>query len=215
MIQGCLFDMDGLLLDTERVGLDAFKTIVAAYGMGPAEAEAFYISVIGTSDANTQEQVRATFPGVDVEAMSQAWYQAVDERMHAAVPLRPTVAETLNGLAARGVPMAVVTSTHARRARAHLDQAGLLSLFVEVIGGDQVSAPKPDPAPYIAGAAALGLRPENCAAFEDSDTGTRAAAAAGCAVWQIPDLRAPDQPFPDLGQSIATTLAEAVQAAGF
>ena len=97
-------------------------------------------------------------------------------------------------------------------------------------GADQVTGPgcdgpgghrrvghgrKPDPEPYLLGADTLGLLPEACAAFEDSDTGTRAAVAAGCKVWQVPDLRPEGTQVPMIGQTLAENLADAVRDAGF
>ncbi len=215
MIQGLLFDMDGLLLDTERAGMAAFRGIALRFGVEADAADAFYVSLVGSNEAHTKDRVAEFLPRADVEEIGQEWRSSVDQIMDATVPLRPTVADTLTSLATRAIPMSVVTSTHTDRARSHLHHAGLLAHFHDVIGGDQVPAPKPDPSPYVMGAATLGLPPAACAAFEDSDTGTRAALAAGCHVWQIPDLRPANTPLPVLGQRVATTLAEAVFAAGF
>ena len=109
--------------------------------------------------------------------------------------------------------MAVVTSTNRAPALAHLEHAGLLDYFELVVGGDEVSANKPDPAPYLQAAAALGVDPTQCAAFEDSDLGTQAAVSAGCLTTQIPDLR-PPVPLPALGQKVAANLVEAMQNLG-
>lgn len=212
---GCLFDMDGLLLDTERVGLKVFVEALGVRGIAAGEAEALYLSVIGTSSAHTWSEIERTFPSLDPAEIDAAWHAGLHREMADHVPLRPTVAATLARLAGEGVPMAVVTMTQTPRASEHLTRAGIAGYFRTILGRDRVSAPKPDPAPYLAGSKALGLPPEACAAFEDSDTGTRAAVAAGCQTWQIPDLRPPALAIPDLGQSHAETLAEAVAAAGF
>ena len=205
--------MDGLLLDTERRGMGIFADIVQPHGLAAPEAQALFRRCVGRGEAATVALIEAALPGTDGAAVEADWHRAMDAAVADGVPLRPTVAEALARIAGHGVPVAVVTSTRTARARAHLEQAGLLARFVDVIGGDRVPAPKPDPAPYLAGAAALGLPPGDCAAFEDSDTGTRAALAAGCRVWQVPDLRPPDTPVPQMGQQVAATLAEAVAAA--
>lgn len=209
----CLFDMDGLLLDTERVGLRVFERLAAAQGMAPEAASAFYLGLIGNTVAATLRAFEETFPRIDPMQMHQDWLDGMDADMAAGIPLRPTVREALAHLEEQGTRCAVVTSTAGDRARYKLARAGLDGHFDIVIGGDEVARGKPDPAPYLAGAAALGLAPEACFAFEDSDTGTRAAVAAGCNTWQIPDLRPPG-PLQQLGQSVADSLREAVISAG-
>ncbi|MEM9756887.1 MAG: HAD family phosphatase [Pseudomonadota bacterium] len=212
---GALFDMDGLLLDTERLGQSAFVECVAGYGIARSAASGTYLELVGTSAATTRAVLADLLPNRSIQDVIADWHHRLDTMMADGVPLRPGVAAMLARLAARAVPMAVVTSTATARAEAHLSQAGIRSQFLAVIGGDAVPALKPDPAPYRLGAAALGLPPAACAAFEDSDTGTRAAVAAGCAVWQVPDLRPAGRPVPDLGQSVVPTLLDAIAEAGF
>lgn len=214
-LQGALFDMDGLLLDTERLGMGVFISILADWGMSAVDAEALYRGCVGKSLERGQQEILKAVPGADVGLIDQRWHEGLDAAFAQAIRLRPTVRETLARLGASGLPMAVVTTTKTHRAGHHLEQAGLLYHLVDVIGRDRVDRPKPAPDPYLMGAAALGLLPDACAAFEDSDTGTLAAVAAGCAVWQIPDLRPADMPLPKLGQHPADDLASAVTAAGF
>lgn len=213
-LKAALFDMDGLLLDTERVGMEVFRSLMAAYDMSPTASNTLFRDVVGTSFANTRARVIEAIPHVDIDALDADWAAGVEAAMLEAVPLRPTVMETLNALAESDLPMAVVTTTRTPLAKHHLKRAGLLPFFVDVIGFDRVSAPKPDPAPYIMGAQAVGFAPKDCAAFEDSDPGTHSATSAGCSVWQVPDLRPSDRAFPALGQTITYDLRAAVQSAG-
>ncbi|MEL6532473.1 MAG: HAD family phosphatase [Pseudomonadota bacterium] len=212
---GCLFDMDGLLLDTERQGMAVFAALMAARGVPAAEAEAFYLTLVGTSIEHTERSLRARYPQFDPAEIDAEWVRGIAEVAERGMPMRPRVAEVIPALARQGVPMAVVTNSSSARAEEHLEAAGLGACFQAVLGRDRVPAPKPDPAPYLTGAAVLGLPPEACAAFEDSDAGTRAARAAGCATWQIPDLRPAGQAFPELGQRMARDLEQAVREAGF
>lgn len=212
MYDAYLFDMDGLLLDTERVGLSAFLTVLARYDVQAPDAEAFFISLIGGAQDKNRARVQAYLPGhIDIDGFGTDWHAQMDALMHEAVPLRPYVREVLETVATRARPMAVVTSTHGTRARAKLQKAGIIDYFDVVIAGDEVPASKPDPAPYIAAAQALNTHAPYCAAFEDSDTGIAAAVAAGCHAVQIPDLRAPDMPLPKLGQHVATDLRDALE----
>lgn len=210
-----MFDMDGLLLDTERLFMDALVEVAAPFGYGEAAVRDFFLTLIGTSAEKTTAALADFVPsGVDVADFDRRWRDANRARRQGPVPLRPTVGWVIPALAQDGHRMAVVTSTKRAPAVDHLDSAGLLPYFEIVVAGDEVIANKPDPAPYVQAAALLGVAPARCAAFEDSDTGTRAAVAAGCVTTQIPDLR-PDEPLPALGQHIATDLSQALRQLGW
>ena len=208
------FDMDGLLLDTERAGSLAFCEITRAFGVAHDDARAFYASLVGASGAVTRERVGEFIPGVDVDVLVADWHVALDRQMERQVPVKPTVRETLDALAGQGRRLAVVTSTRGARAAEHLERAQLRDHFETVVGGDEVSANKPHPAPYLEAAERLGVDPVRAAAFEDSDHGVASAVAAGCLVVQIPDLRPEDRPLPDLGQHVAADLASAARLLG-
>jgi HAD superfamily hydrolase (TIGR01509 family) len=214
MPEAYLFDMDGLLLDTERLTLDAFLDCAPEFDLDPGVMRAFFMTLIGSARTQGEAMVRDFIgPDRDFDALDLAWQHHSQRRLAAGIPVKPTVAETISALHASGAVMAVVTSTFGDKARHHLDRAGLLRCFRTVIGGDEVPANKPDPAPYVQAAEQLGVPPQNCAAFEDSDTGITAAARAGCFAVQIPDLRPSARAFPDVGQRFATTLTEAVTTA--
>jgi len=210
-IAAFLFDMDGLLLDTERLFMKSLITLTDKHGIDPAKAEAFYLGLIGTSAAETSHQLKRFLPDhIDPVDFENAWRQEYDHVVGQGVPLRPRVLETLEALKARGARMAVVTSTYRNSARAKLKKAGIDGYFKVVKAGDEVSANKPNPEPYLEAAAALGVSAGDCIAFEDSDAGATAAVAAGCFTFQIPDLRPVGQPLPELGQRIAQDLGAAL-----
>jgi HAD superfamily hydrolase (TIGR01509 family) len=208
-----LFDMDGLLLDSERVYRSVMVDILAPMGYAQAKVEDLFLRLVGHSGAGSRALL-AEFLNDDVAAFDAAWHAGVRERLAVYVPLRPTVQDSLDALSARGARMAVVTSTHIGPARANLHRAGVLDHFELVVGGDEVPANKPDPTPYLQAAAGMGVAAHLCAAFEDSDPGTTSAVRAGCRTTQIPDLRPMDRPLPDLGQRVAPNLWAALQALG-
>lgn len=206
--------MDGLLLDSEREFMEALVKIGQPIGFSRAELEAFFKTLVGTSVEVTGARL-AEFLANEVDAgeFEHQWRNANAMCRSAAIPLRPTVRDVLPRLAQAGYRMAVVTSTKRAPALKHLKHAGLLGYFELVVGGDEVSANKPDPAPYLQAARGLGVDVSRCAAFEDSDLGTRAAVSAGCTTTQIPDLR-PPVPLPQIGQHVASTLRRAVENLG-
>lgn len=210
-----LFDMDGLLLDSERQFMGALVKIGTPLGFDAEALEAFFHTLVGTSSAQTSVRLAEFLPSsVDAVAFEKQWRKANTACRVGSVPLRPRVGQVLPALARAGHRMAVVTSTKRAPALEHLEHAGLLSYFELVVAGDEVSANKPDPAPYLHAAKALGVDPRECVAFEDSDTGTRAAVAAGCVTTQIPDLRPIGVPLPELGQQIATDIHAAAHRLG-
>lgn len=209
-----LFDMDGLLLDTERVAQASFIDVARTFGIENAKSESMFMELIGHNSADNARQMSGFLPDDrHIESFRRDWDKGFAALIAQDVPLRPHARDVIETLAAAGTIMAVVTSSNTERAREKLERVGLLEAFVTVIGGDAVEANKPDPAPYLMGAKAVGFAPKDCVAFEDSDPGVHSAIAAGCRVWQVPDLRSPDQPFPDLGQGMAETLRDAVLAA--
>ena len=210
-----LFDMDGLLLDSERVYRDVAVALMRPMGFDPVQAEAHFMTLVGNSGAEGLRRI-TTFAGSQESALTfnDAMHAGVQAALEAHVPLRPMVREALAALAVQGARMAVVTSTHGANARRHLAHSGLLDYFEFVVAGDEVRANKPDPAPYLQAADLLGMDPRHCAAFEDSDPGTTSAVTAGCQTTQIPDLRPVGQALPDLGQRIAPNLWEALEGLG-
>ncbi|MEL7097848.1 MAG: HAD family phosphatase [Pseudomonadota bacterium] len=207
-----LFDMDGLLLDTERAFLNAALTLLEPRGHDPARIEALFRSLVGSDVATTRAALQGELGGA-AAVFEEEWYALHGANMARHVPVKDTVRETLDTLSGQGAQMAVVTSTRGHLARAKLKTAGLDHHFAFVIAGDEVPANKPDPAPYLMAAEAFGAPPQACAAFEDSDRGIASAMAAGCRGVQIPDLRPEDVPLPQLGQLVAETLAQGVAAA--
>ena len=211
-----LFDMDGLLLDTERVHLRAFLEVTQRLGVASEGDTPFFLSLVGCSMKITNQRLAEYLPRqVSRSSFLAVWDEVAHERTEQAIPLRPHAQDVVRGLHANGNRLAVVTSTSGARARKNLEKAGLLQHFDLISGGDEVSANKPDPAPYRETAESLGVDPATCYAFEDSDHGITSAVAAGCIATQIPDLRPPGTPLPKLGQRTAVNLKDAIQQLGF
>lgn len=210
-----LFDMDGLLLDTERMFLDAFVDLSSEIGIDIGRADQFFRTLVGTSSHVTSQRLKTFLsPHTDPAAFEDKWRDTHRQNVEQSIPVKPHVFDLLEAIGATGVPMAVVTSTNAEPASHHLEHAGLLSFFATVCAGDEVSENKPHPMPYLTAAERLQMDATQCIAFEDSDLGTTAATRAGCYTFQVPDLRPLDQPLPELGQTVVNSLREAGQEIG-
>jgi len=202
--QAVIFDMDGLMLDSERALLGCLAQ--AGTEAGYVLPEAFLLSLIGSSDALTRQRIAEQVGADAVDALLQDSYARYERLVAAGVPHRPGIIDLLDTLVAHGVPRAVATSTRRPLALRKLESAGLLRYFEHVATSSDVAHPKPAPDIYLLAAARLGVEPRHCLALEDSPTGVRAALAAGMTVIQVPDLLQPDADVRALGHAIAGLL---------
>lgn len=211
--KGVLLDMDGLLIDSERIYLGQFRRALADFDL-PDISHVFY-DCIGLRGVDGRAVLRAGLAGVvDYDQFVPHWEKLNMEAISGGIPLRPGVKAVLTAFHAQGIPMAVATSTGATKAEHRLTQAGLRPFLSTVVGGDQVENGKPDPEIYLRAADALGLKAQECTAFEDSDTGVRAALASGARTVQVPDLKDPSPETRALGHHISQSLAAGAIAVG-
>jgi HAD superfamily hydrolase (TIGR01509 family) len=180
-----LFDMDGTLVDSEKVWDVGLSELAARYGGGLSAAAR--ASMVGTSMVESMAILHADIgqPWRD-PADSVTWLEArVVDLFGAGLVWRPGARELLAQVRAAGVPTALVTAT-----RRHLVEVALGTIgahnFDAVVCGDEVDETKPHPTPYRTAASLLGTEPARCVAIEDSPTGIASARAAGCVVVAVP-----------------------------
>lgn len=187
-----LFDMDGLLIDSERVAIAS--VVVAAEKLAVEFPSHVAQRLIGLGRDNGSKVIRDAlgerFPLLE---FWQAWSRDYLMRIEEGVPAKHAVAETLEHLAALNVPMAVATSTETPWAKKKLLKAGIHHYFDEIVGRDVVPHGKPAPDLYLEAASRLRQRADDCWAFEDSLPGITAALAAGARTHWIPDLAVIEQ----------------------
>lgn len=206
--QAAIFDMDGLLLDTERVCMRVFKQ--ACKTVSQPFHEEIYLSIIGRNAAGIEKIFRAAY-GEHHDAIHAEWsknYKAIVN--HQAIPVKEGVIELLTWLKENQIPTAVATSTHKEVAQRKLELAGLSQYFDGITCGCEVSAGKPDPEIYLLAASRLGVEPTQCLAFEDSNNGVLSAVGAQMVTFQIPDLVEPSDEVKALNHYIVPSLHEAL-----
>ena len=191
-VDAAIFDMDGLLISSERISLALFLQMCEQRDLG--NMRYLYLEILGTNDAETRRRVTEAFTGkTDPEQFLNEYQERYREETTTwPVPLMPGTKTLLEVLKKNRIKTAVATSTGRELALLKLTNSGIIDYFDTVTGGDQVANGKPAPDIYLTAASTLGILPERCIALEDSPNGVRAAVAAGMHTIQIPDLVQPD-----------------------
>ena len=187
-----IFDMDGLMFDTERVFIGAWDYAGEKMGLGKAGFMLF--RTLGMNTPACERAWRDEFgPDVDVAAMWAYSKEYMDEYYSKyAISVKKGLYDLLTYLKRKGYKLAVASSTKREKVEKHLLSTHVRQYFDVVIGGDMVEKSKPEPDIYLKAAATLGVKPEECYALEDSRNGLLSANAAGCKVIMVPDLWQPD-----------------------
>lgn len=189
MIRAVLFDMDGVLLDTESLGLAAMTQIAGEYGYRVDKA--FYITTLGVPNVDCEAIYKAalgpTFPYREAIERFRAYFAEYNRTR--ALPRKPGLMACLRGLRERGLRVSLATSTVRPLVEAYFTaMPDVAACFDAKICGGEVAHGKPAPDMYQAAAAAVGCDPRECVGVEDSFSGVRAIRAAGAHSVMIPDL---------------------------
>ena len=185
MFDAVFFDLDGTLVDSERLTVQTGTAAFAAQGHG--DVEDLLHSLVGVDQLTSAGMILSRFPGLDLDRLNATWQTAFLAAQAVDLLLKPGASDIVHGLRDSHL-LALVTSSRRDPAEVRLVQAGLRPAFRAVITRDDVTAPKPHPEPYLLAAATLGVDPARCLVFEDSEPGAEAAFAAGMTVVQVPDI---------------------------
>jgi HAD superfamily hydrolase (TIGR01509 family) len=191
-IRGVLFDMDGLVLDTEKLYSRFWMEALHFYGfpMTPEQS----LKMRAANSKLGEEILRGFFgPSVNYQQCRAKRIELMDAYIarHGVEP-KPGIFELLDALDAKGIPAVITSSSPKERIERHLGSVNLFHRFQKICSGYEVPWGKPAPDIYLHGAASLGLRPEECLALEDAPTGILSASRAGCVTVMIPDQDQPD-----------------------
>jgi HAD superfamily hydrolase (TIGR01509 family) len=195
-----IFDMDGLMLDTEPIYKIAWQR--AAIECGCPISEELYVDLIGRSRVDGENILGGAF-GRDfsLEAFRAACHRCEAAAFAEGLPAKkPGLDDLLALLDSRGVPKAVATSTERMQAAAQLGGLGLLERFNIIATGDEVVNGKPSPDLFLLAAHRLGVEPSQCLVLEDSEAGVVAAHRARMQVYVVPDLKSPSRAIEELTQ---------------
>lgn len=202
-----VFDMDGLLFDTEVLAQQAFGRAAAeqGYELPPA----LFLSMVGSPwPANRARMQDHYGPTLSVEKFSDAVHRHFNAMADTQLRLKPGVIELLDTLDDLCLPRAIATSSGHGSVQHYLAAHNLTDRFHAVAAQGDYAAGKPAPDPFLKAAKRLGVKPQACLALEDSHAGVRSASSAGMMTIMVPDLLQPTDEIRQLCRHIAMDLHE-------
>ena len=209
-IRGVLFDMDGLVLDSEVLYTRFWREAAADLGYPMTVGQSLGMRSLGKKLG--QPYLESLFgPGIDYTRLRNKRIELMDAYVdiHGIAP-KPGIYELLDYMDVHGIAAAITSSSPMESIEKHLSAVHLLHRFQKLCSGHDIPNGKPAPDIYLLGAAKLGLKPEECLALEDSPTGILSAYRAGCLPVMIPDLDQPDEETKSLLYAKADSLADVI-----
>ncbi|HEY8805386.1 MAG TPA: HAD family phosphatase, partial [Clostridium sp.] len=208
IIEGIIFDMDGILFDTERISFSFWKKVLKKYGY--VMNKEVYISLLGRNYEAINiiliEKYGEDFPITKIRnEKDKDMLKFIYEN---GAPVKPGVYELLDFLVERGYKLALATSNRRKRAVDLLEMAGIRSKFSAIICGDDVINSKPNPEIFLKAAERLKANPKKCIVLEDSPAGIEAAYKGGMMGINVLDLKEPDDEIKMLAYKIFGSLLE-------
>lgn len=206
-----IFDMDGLMLDTERLVSDLWAEMALASSLEMPKDVIYELIGRTVKDGGVivGERLGLDFPYEDLHDRVNA--RLAELFVANQVPKKLGLVELLDWLESRGIPRMVATSTVREEAIARLTSTELLTRFAGLVGGDEVAQGKPAPDLFLRAASLLDVEPSQCVVLEDSEAGIRAACAAGMHSMMIPDLKPPSAEIQQMARHVFPSLIEATE----
>jgi HAD superfamily hydrolase (TIGR01509 family) len=208
MIDAVIFDMDGLLIDSEYITFQSYKEVCLKYGN--SFDMTYYATLLGRNAAYIESSL-AQYLGSSNKAVNvmKEVHKSIEIYIEEyGVPLKKGVKELLGFLKSYGIKMAVATSSSRSRAVAMLDKGDILAFFEVIVCGDEVKQSKPDPEIFLKAVEALGGKPSNTIVIEDSESGIIGAHQGGMKCINVPDLKVPSDIIIEKADYIAEDLID-------
>lgn len=210
-IKGAVFDMDGLMIDTEKLYLQYWKQASADFGYTMEDKHVFAIRSLARkySIPKLKGFFGEDFPTEEVRARRTELINAHIEKY--GIEVKKGLFELLDYLKSKGIKLAVATATQRDRTMLYLNKIHAADYFDAIICGDMVTDGKPEPEIYLTASAQLGLAPQQCAAYEDSPNGIKSAYSAGCHAIMIPDMTPPDDEIMPMLSAVYESLDKSIE----
>jgi HAD superfamily hydrolase (TIGR01509 family) len=202
-----IFDMDGLLIDSERIIMQA--CINAASEIGITYQLEDYVQLIGRAAPDSMRLMQEQLGGEQQHRAVINRANSILSEVNGHFPIKPGVSEILEYLATKQIACGVASSSHIDEIQHRLTQVNVLKYFHQITGGNEVKRGKPNPDIYQLAAQKLGANLNHCIAFEDSEPGARAAIAAGLKVVVVPDLKQPSEYVQEHSYMVLNSLHDA------
>ncbi|MCR5452415.1 MAG: HAD family phosphatase [Lachnospiraceae bacterium] len=207
MLKYVLFDMDGTILDTEKIYHKVEMEAAGELGFDFfTHDDAYDMRSLYSAGANElmEERYGGRFDYFAYHDLTNIKFDVyINEH---GIPLKPGIFEILEYLKEKNIPTSIVTATRMDRAQKNLSETGLEGHFNDLISAHEVTLGKPHPDPYLFACEKLGIKPEEALCVEDSPNGVRSGAAAGCITVMIPDLTEPTEDIIPLCHAVVPSL---------
>lgn len=209
-IKGIISDMDGVILDTEKLYVRFWREAASFYGFPMTLEHA--LGIRSLSGKLAEEKLQGWFgKEFDYNAVRQKRIELMDEFVSQnGVEPKPGAKALLSYIKDNGYALALATATPVDRAGRYLKSVELYSFFDQIVSAREVKRGKPAPDIYLCAAKRLGLDPKECIALEDSQNGIRSAFAAGCKTIMVPDLDQPTEEIMPLLYGVANGLEDVI-----
>lgn len=188
-MKGAIFDMDGLLFDTEKVYQETWHEIAREHNVKLGDG--FLEAISGTSGEQMCRILERYYQVSDGTDIMQECMVRVQQKLSVHVPIKEGVREILNFFREKGIRMAIASSSSVQQIESNLKISGINEYFTEIVSGNEVDRGKPAPDIFLLAARRIDCRPEECFVFEDSKNGICAGHKAGCVTIMVPDLIKP------------------------
>ncbi len=209
-----IFDMDGVIFDSERACLDTWTEAAAGYGI--TDVREVFDRCIGTNKNQTWQIVENAYAATFGEGIADRLLSESSRLFHekydgGRLPMKKGVHTLLDYLKYQGKKIALASSTRKQTVVNELRDAGIIDYFDEIITGDMVTHSKPDPEIFLLACEKIGVKPENVCAIEDSYNGVRSASSGGLRPIMVPDLLPANEEMKELAETVLESLDEVVK----